>query len=165
MRYLFTLFLCASLSAPALAGQTAYTVRSTEIKQLPFSDAPTVGKLDEKASVSIMSRQSGWVKISSSQGNGWVKMLSLRYSSTATKSGDSGLKSLVNVGRSGSSGITVATGIRGLSEEDLKTAQPNPREFEKLQNYATNKPDATKFARDANLKTQQLDYLPANVNP
>ena len=165
MRYLFALILYATLTAPVYAWQVAYTVRSTEIKKLPYSDAATVGKLDEKSSVNVMSRQGGWVKITSAKGNGWVRMLSLRGDSTAKKSGDTGLQSLINVGRSGSSGITMTTGVRGLSEEDLKNAQPNPEEFEKLQKYAVNKARAEKFARDAKLKTQQLDYLPSDDNP
>jgi len=164
MKYLYALVLYASLTAPAYAWQVAYTVRSTEIKQLPYSDATTVATLGEKASVNVMSRQGGWVKINSGKGNGWVRMLSLRGDSTAKKSGDSGLQSMINVGRSGSSGITMTTGIRGLSEEDLKNAHPNPGEFNKLQNYAANKAKAEKFARDAKLKTQQLDYLP-DSNP
>jgi len=164
MRYLYALFLFASLVAPAYAEQVAYTVHATEIKQQPFSDAATVARLGEKASVKILSRKGGWVKISSSQGSGWVKMLSLRYTSTAGKRGDSGLQSMLNVGRSGSSGITVATGVRGLSEEDLKNARPNPRELEKLGKFAANKSDAAKFAGDANLEAQQLDYLPAGGN-
>lgn len=165
MRYLYAFILYASLAAPACAGQVAYTVRSTEIKQQPFTDAATVATLGEKAGVDILSRRGGWVKISSGLGNGWVRMLSLRSDSTAKKPGDSGLQSLLNVGRSGSSGITVATGVRGLSEEDLKNAHPNPGEFEKLKNYAANKAKAEKFARDAKLNTQQLDYLPSNDNP
>ncbi len=164
MKYLYALVLYASLTAPAYAWQVAYTVRSTEIKQLPYSDATTIGTLGEKASVNVMSRQGGWVKINSGKGNGWVRMLSLRGDSTAKQSGDSGLQSMINVGRSGSSGITMTTGIRGLSEEDLKNAHPNPGEFNKLQNYAANKAKAEKFARDAKLKTQQLDYLP-DSNP
>jgi hypothetical protein len=162
MRYLYALVLYALLAAPAYAWQTAYAVRSTEIKQLPYSDAKTLGTLDEKASVSVMSRRGGWVKITSAKGNGWVRMLSLRGDSSAKKSGDTGLQSLINVGRSGSSGIAMTTGIRGLSEEDLKNAQPNPDEFEKLQKYALNKAKAEKFAHDAKLKSQQLDYLPSN---
>jgi len=165
MKYLYTLFLCFSLAAPVSAEQIAYTVRSTEIKQQPFSDAPTVARLGENASVNILSRQGGWVKISSGQASGWIKMLSLRYTGTASKKGDTGLQSLINVGRSGSSGITVATGVRGLSEEDLKNARPNPRELEKLQNFAADKSAAAKFASEANLKTQRLDYLPASGNP
>jgi hypothetical protein len=165
MRYLYILVLYASLVATASAAQVAFTVRSTEIKQQPFSDAKTVATLGEKSSVEVLSRRGGWVNISSSKGKGWVRMLSLRSNSTAKKRGDTGLQSLINMGRSGSSGITVATGVRGLSEEDLKNAHPNPAEFEKLQKYATNKANAEKFAHDAKLKSRQLGYLPAGDNP
>lgn len=164
-KYAIGLLLLGGLTAALGAEQIAYTVRNTDIKQQPYSDAATVAKLNENASVSIVKRQGGWVRIISKAGNGWVKMLSLRGNNTAAKQGDSGLRSLLNVGRSGSSGITVATGVRGLDEEDLKNAQPNPREFEKLQNYAVNKPKAEKFARDAKLKPQQLDYLPSSGKP
>ncbi|MEO8331935.1 MAG: SH3 domain-containing protein [Gallionella sp.] len=162
MRYIAGLFMLCWLAAPACAEQTAYTVRSTEIKQQPFSDAATVAKLNENSSVNVVKRQGGWVRITSKTGNGWVKMLSLRGSTTATKHGDSGIQSLFNIGRSGSSGFTVATGVRGLSEEDLKNAQPDTRELEKMQKYAVNKAKAERFARDAKLKSLQLDYLPYN---
>lgn len=165
MRYLYALVLFASLAAPAGAAQVAVTVRSTEIKQQPFSDAKTIATLGEKVSVNVLSRRGGWVNISSGKGKGWVRMLSLRSDSTAKQRGNSGLQSLINVGRSGSSGITVATGVRGLSEEDLRNAHPNPGEFEKLQKYAVNKSKAEKFARDARLKARQLDYLPSDGNP
>ena len=164
MRYLYALVLYASLAAPASAAHMAFAVRSTEIKQQPFSDAKTVATLDDKSSVEVLSRRGGWVNISSGKGNGWVRMLSLRSDSTAKKRGDSGLQSLINVGRSGSSGITVATGVRGLSEEDLRNARPNPAEFDKLQRYAVNKAKAEKFAHNAKLKARQLDYLPSG-NP
>ena len=164
MRYLIALVLFACLAAPVFAEQPAYTVRSTEIKQQPFSDAATVATLNEKASVSILSRQGGWVRISSERGNGWVRMLSLRSSGPAAKQGDTGLQSLFNVARSGSSGVTVATGVRGLSEEDLRNARPNPRELEKLQRYEANKSQAESFARGAKLKTRQMDYLPSAGN-
>ena len=72
---------------------------------------------------------------------------------------------MINVGRSGSSGITVATGVRGLSEEDLRNAHSNPGEFDKLQKYAANKAKAENFARNAKLKARQLDYLPSGGNP
>lgn len=165
MKYLTGLFILGCLAAPAYAEQSAHTVRSTEVKQQPYSDADTVAKLNENTSVNIVKRQGGWVRITSKAGNGWVRMLSLRSNSITTKRGDSGLQSLFNIGRSGSSGITVATGVRGLSEADLKNAQPAPRELDKLQKYAVNKAKAEKFARDAKLKSQPLDYLPSDGNP
>jgi hypothetical protein len=162
MKKIFALLLLSCLPLTVYAEQIAYTVRSTEIKQQPFSDAASVGTLGEKASVKILIRQGGWVKISSDQGDGWVKMLNLR--STSAKRGDSGLQSLFNLGRSGSSGITVATGVRGLSAEDLKNAQPNPAEFAKLKNYAADRSQAEKFAHSGKLKTQTLDFIPADGN-
>jgi hypothetical protein len=164
MRFLYAFILFASFATPVYAWQVAYTVRSTEIRKLPYSDAATVGKLEEKAEVSVMSRQGGWVKITSAKGNGWVRMLSLRNDSAAKKPGDTGLQSMINVGRSGSSGIAMTTGVRGLSDEDLNNAQPNPEEFEKLQKYAVNKAKADKFAQEAKLKSRQLDYLPSGDN-
>lgn len=162
MKKLVALLLLCSLPLTVLAEQIAYTVRPTEIKQKPFSDAENVATLAEKASVKIILRQGGWIKISSVQGDGWVKMLNLRNTNTSSKSGDSGLSSLFNLGRSGSSGITVATGVRGLSEEDLKNAQPNPEELAKLKNFANDKAQAEKFARNGKLKAQSLDFIPAN---
>lgn len=161
MKKIFALLLlCWLLPLTAYAEQTAYTVRSTEIKQQPYSDAATIGMLGEKASVRILLRQGGWVKINSAQGDGWVKMLNLR--STSSKQGDSGLQSLFNMGRSGSSGITVATGVRGLSEEDLRNARPNPAEFAKLRNYVVDRNLAEIFANSGGLHAQPLNYLPAN---
>jgi len=161
MKRLHALLLLCCLPLTAFADAIAYTVRSTEIKQQPYSDAATVATLNEKASVNIVLRKGGWVQISSAQGKGWVKMLNLRSSSTTTKQGDSGLQSLFNMGRSGSSGITVATGVRGLSEEDLQNSQPNPAELAKLQGYAVDKRQAEKFGGSSKLKTQTLDYVPA----
>jgi hypothetical protein len=89
-------------------------------------------------------------------------MLNLRSTNTSARQGDSGLQSLFNMGRSGSSGITVATGVRGLSEEDLKNAQPNPAELAKLKGYAVDRRQAEKFGSSSKLKTQTLDYVPAN---
>ena len=163
MKKIFALLLLGWLPLAVYAEQQAsYTVRATEIKQQPFSDAATVGMLGEKASVKIIQRQGGWVMIGSDQGDGWVKMLNLRSSSA--KRGDSGLQSLFNLGRSGSSGITVATGVRGLSEEDLKNAKPNPAELAKMKNYAADKNQAEKFARNGKLNAQTLDFIPDSGN-
>lgn len=163
MNKIFASLLLACLSCTAYAEQqVSYTVRATEIKQQPYSDAATIGMLAEKASVKVVQRQGGWVKISSGQGDGWVKMLNLRSSNT--KQGDSGLQSLFNLGRSGSSGITVATGVRGLSEEDLKSAQPNPAELAKLKNYTADRGQAERFARAGKLEAHTLDFIPASGN-
>jgi hypothetical protein len=159
MKKIMVLLLLSCITLPALADSIGYTVRTTEIKTKPFSDAATLATLPEKSSVTIVQRMGGWTRINSSKASGWVKMLNLRSSSART--GDSGLQSLFNVGRSGSSGITVATGVRGLSSEDVQNAAPNPVEFAKLKNYAVDTKQANQFAQNGKLKSQTLDFVAA----
>lgn len=151
----------AWLALSAHAGETAYTVRATELKAKPFSDADTLSRLPEKTPVEVIARKSSWMQIKHNDATGWVKMLSLRLGdASAKKSGDSGLGALFNVAATGGSGSTVSTGVRGLSEEKLKNPQPDPQELKRLNQYATNKQDARNFGRSGKLATQQLDYLP-----
>lgn len=164
MKRLYAPLLLLCLPLTVSAESVSYTVRPTEIKQQPYSDATPIATLPEKSSVNVLLRKGGWVQISSAQGRGWVKMLNLRSSPTATRSGDNGLQSLLNVGRSGSSGLTVATGVRGLSEEELQSAQPNPAALGKLEGYAVDRRQAEKFGSSSKLKSQTLDYVPAPGN-
>jgi hypothetical protein len=53
----------------------------------------------------------------------------------------------------------VATGVRGLSEEDLKNPKPNPRELERLDQFSVSRDEARSFAESARLRDQQVEYL------
>lgn len=149
----------------AHAAETAYLVRATELKAKPFADAATVAKLEEQSKVDVLSRQASWMQVKAAAGTGWVKMLSVRMGNPGAqpaKSGDSGLSKIFNLATTGSSGSTVTTGVRGLSEEKLRNAQPNPADFKLMQGYAANKAEAQKFAKAGQLKAEQMDYLGAS---
>jgi uncharacterized protein YgiM (DUF1202 family) len=149
------------LAAPAFAQETGFTVRDTEVKKEPFSDAQTVGTLAEKTQVKVLARQGGWMQVEAGAQSGWVRMLSIRMDS-GSSGFMSGLKSLFTVARTGSSGQTVTTGVRGLDKEDIKNAKPNPEEVKKLASFAASKSDAEKFAAgNPQLKSQKIDYLQA----
>ncbi len=158
MRIIAIIFLFLQVGA-AYAAEYGYTVRSTELKDAPFSDAKTLATLPEKTKVEIISRQGAWLQVKEQQ-QGWVRLLSLRTGEGRATGGDSGLKSLLNLGRSGNTGVTVATGVRGLSEADLKNARPNPQELEKLRRMTIPSAEAQKFAANAKLTAQQINYLP-----
>ena len=160
---LFALCLGMLSATVAQAGEIAYTVRATELKAKPFADAETLLKLNEHGKVEIVSRQASWMQVKTGETTGWVKMLSLRLGSgeAQKKSGDGGLGALFNVAATGSSGSTVTTGVRGLSEENLKNARPNPQELEVMQNYAASEQDAIDFAKAGKLAKQQMGYLSA----
>jgi hypothetical protein len=152
------------VAAQALAQDSGFTVRKTEVKAEPFTDAGTVGSLAEKAQVRVVARQGGWMKVESPAASGWVRMLAIRTAAAAeTKTGDSGIGALFNVARTGSSGTAVATGVRGLDKEQIQNAKPNPAELEKLSRFRAAKTDAERFADGKPaLKAQSVDYLPVS---
>jgi hypothetical protein len=158
------LFLLVLAVAPAVAQESGFAVRQSEVKKEPFSDAATIGTLAAKAQVKIVKREGGWMQIESAAVAGWVRMLAIRLGATGAEqdSGDSGVKSLFNIARTGSSGTAVATGVRGLDKEQIQNAKPNPVELEKLARFAAARADAEQFAAgDPQLKAQKIEYLPS----
>lgn len=162
MRWLLVFCLGWSMFS-AHAGETAYTVRSTDIKAKPFTDAATLASLPVNSRVEVLTRKSGWMQIKNGGATGWVRMLNLRFGDAAAqrKSGDSGLGALFNVAATGGSGSTVSTGVRGLSEEKLKNPNPNPQALAELRRYTVNEKEALAFGKSGKLATHQIGYLPA----
>jgi hypothetical protein len=154
-------FILPLLFLPLLAhAEPATLARASALKAQPATDAATVTELAADAAVDAGERSGGWVRVRTPAGaEGWVKMLALRYGGAGgAKRGDSGLAQAVNVARSGSSGTQVTTGVRGLDENDLKTARPNPAELKKLQGYAESKHASSNFAEGGKLKAQRVEY-------
>lgn len=164
MKKALIILLFAGGLLPAVAAENGYTARATDLKQDPFIDAPTVSKLPAKSKLEILSRQRGWLKVKTDNGGvGWLRMLSLRMEPRADQpKGDLGIGSMLNVARTGTSGTTVTTGVRGLSEEDIKNAKPKPEELKKLQTFGADKTQAETFAAEAKLTPQRIDYVAAD---
>lgn len=137
----------------------ATLIRAAELKRSPASDAETVVQLPANASVEALERKGGWTRVKAAGGEGWVKMLALRYDGAGTgKSGDSGISQLFNVARTGSSGTQVTTGVRGLDEQQLANAQPNKAELAKMSRFAAVPDAAAAFAAKGKLSPQHIDY-------
>ena len=148
--------LLAFLLTPLLAwAEPATVIRATELKKEPATDAPTVAALAENTAVDATERRGGWTRIKAPAGEGWIKMLTLRYGTA--KQGDSGLSQLFNVARTGSSGTQVTTGVRGLEAEQITNAQPNAAELKKLQAYSASRDAASRFASQGKLQPQAVE--------
>ncbi len=145
----------------AHAGDPAYTVRDTDLRAKPFADSDSLSVIAANTKVEIMQRKSSWMQVKVSGATGWVKMLSLRLGAAEQKKrGDSGLAALFNVASTGNSGSTVTTGVRGLSEEQLKNTRANPQELEAARAYAVSKAEAKRFAQAGKLGARDMAYLP-----
>ena len=153
-------WLCPLLLVPALCwADPATLIRATELKRQPATDAEMVAELAADTAVDALERKGGWTRVKAAEGEGWVKMLALRYGGPgAAKKGDSGVAQLFNVARTGSSGTQVTTGVRGLDEQQLANAQPNPAELAKLSRFAAKPDAAAAFAAKGKLTAQSVAY-------
>jgi hypothetical protein len=159
MKNIIVLCLLLGFVPSVWAAGTAYTIRPTELKAKPYTDAQTLTTLPPRTRVEVLTRQASWTQVKSTSFSGWVKMLSLQLESNAQKRGDNGLRSLFNVASTGRSSSTVTTGIRGLSEEQLKNTKPNPQALEAAKRYAVNREAAQRYAAEGKLHAQSVDYL------
>ncbi|MEK7811559.1 MAG: SH3 domain-containing protein [Pseudomonadota bacterium] len=160
MRIFFALCCALGLLTGACAGEMAHTIRATDMKAKPYGDALTLTTLLPRIKLEVLKRQSSWTQVKLGKTIGWVKMLSLQLETgTTSRRADNGLSALFNVAATGRGGSSVTTGVRGLSEEQLKDTQPNPQELEKAKRYMSSREDAQRFAAAGKLKSQSLDYL------
>jgi hypothetical protein len=154
-------FLALLLLLPFLCwAEPAVVIRATELKKEPATDAATDAELAENAALDAGERKGGWTRVKTPGGaEGWVKMLLLRYGAPGTaKAGDTGLSQMFNVARTGTSGTTVTTGVRGLDAEQISNAQPNAAELGKMASFAATKEASSGFAKRAKLQARQVDY-------
>ncbi len=158
---------CLMLLTLALAAEVAQVVTSVELKKEPFSDASTAAKLPAQSLVNVLKRQGAWVNVKPATGEqGWLKMSAIKLTDGKTsvdgKKSDNGLGTLFDLGkksRSASNGVAVTTGIRGMSEEELRNASPNPAAVSKMDSFAASSSDGQNFAAQKQLRNQRIDYL------
>lgn len=148
------------LSDTLLAGEAGTVIKSSELKAKPFNEASNISVLEASSSVEIISRQGAWMQVKASKGgSGWVRMFNIR-TEAGKQASDGGMDKLGKMYKTGSSGSAVTTGVKGLSAEDLKLAQPNQAELQKMNNYRSNGSDARQFAQQGKLNPQHVEYLP-----
>ena len=148
--------------AVAAAQDSGVLAAKAELKREPFLDADTVGKLPAETPVQILERKNAWLRVQAGEKSGWLRMLNVRTVAASGKSGESGLGKAFSLAISGSTGSSVATGVRGLDKEQIAKATPNLAELTRLDSYVVPDAAARSFASaDPRLAEPKVDYLPA----
>lgn len=149
------------ISATLQAQEILTTNRATELRASPDENAPSLKSLAPQSSVQLVERKGAWTKVKSETETGWVRMMHLRGAVTIdvapqqTKSGGflSGFNRLLGGNQAPNQRAQSATlGIRGLSPEELKTANPDAQQLSAMKSFAATQPDAERFAKDVPLK-------------
>ncbi len=162
------ILLLAALVLPgaALAAPMGTALKADSVRAEPYSDAKTTGKLARGDKLEILTRQGAWLKVKTTKTSGWVRLLSVKRGSTsASGSGNAAAVLDLASGRSGTGQVVATTGVRGLSEEDLKAAKFNEAEVTALESYTQSAEQGQKFASKGGLKAIRFAYLPAPAQP
>lgn len=146
--WLVTALACSQV----VATETGVALKADQLRADTFSDAKVVGNVNKNDAVDILSKKGAWLQIKVAGKTGWVRLLTVKRNSA----GGSNVAGVVGVatGRSGTGKVVSTTGIRGLSAEDLKTAQFNEAETKKLESYTVSADDAKQFASNGGLSSR-----------
>ena len=136
----------------ARANERGIVIRAGDLFAEPFIDAAKLGPLASNQPVTIVERKGGWLAVEVGGRHGWVRMLNVRLEAVAPGANTTAL-------RTGSTGRTVATGVKGLDEVDIRNASIDKEQLARLGQLAVNSDDAHQSAIRDNLKEAKVDYL------
>ncbi len=159
--FIVLIFSFVTLSGIAIADPGS-TLKTDSVRAEPYPDAKILFSIAKGEQIDILARNGGWLRIKHTRGSGWIRMLSVKRGQppkTNSAAQASGVLKLAS-GRAGTGQVVSTTGIRGLSEEELKSAKYNAEELKKAQSYAVSAADAQLFASKGKLVARRVAYLP-----
>ena len=168
LKRIFLGCLLATASVVAFAQSEVVTNRATELRAAPDDSATVIRTLADKTTVTSLERRSAWTRVKSGSDTGWVRMMYLRGGATVvvdekSSSGGwlAGFNRLLSGGSSrGNQRAQSATvGIRGITEEDLKNADPDPAAYSSMKSYAASDSSARLLASQGKLAFRSIAYL------
>jgi uncharacterized protein YgiM (DUF1202 family) len=163
MRLLVLMLWLSFGAGPVLAQEAGTMLKEDVLRAEPYADAQVALSLKKGAAVTILKRTGGWYQVKAGATQGWVRMLSVRRggaSQTNAMKEASGAAAIAT-GRAGTGQVVSTTGVRGLSEADLKAAKYDEAQIKKAESFAVAAAVAQTFAQQGKLKAMQFDYLPA----
>lgn len=163
---------CAlALATGAAVAETGVIARTTDLLAQAQADAAKLATLNENTKVDLLRRVGAWSEVKASGQTGWVRMMNLKLDGSgqaapaSASGGGNALANLLSSGRTTNS-ATSTTGVRGLTEEDLQKAEPNPEELKKMQKFRMDKGAGQAFAQRNKFAPVTVEYLqdiaPAN---
>lgn len=158
MRRFAAIFLAAILLcrvSNAEAAEKGLILRAGDLLDQPFIDSAKSGPLTANQPVTILQRRGAWANVEAGGKTGWVRLLNLRLEPGVARPSNNSTARL----RTGSSGRTVTTGVKGMDEEDIRNATPDYAELELLGTLAVSTDDARAIAQKNSLKENTVAYL------
>lgn len=139
-------------------------LRDEKLYSQPGATASVAGSVARGARIDILSKQGGWLRVSTGKSSGWIRLLSVRAGAGGL--GGAGLGDVVGAAttRSDPSRVVAVAGLRGLNDEDLKQAKFNADELARLDAWVATAAQAKAYAGQAGLAAVSVPELPASTS-
>ena len=163
MHYARIVLLAAGLliGSAALANERGLMIRAGDLFAEPFIDAKKLGPLTPNQSVTIVERRGGWVSVDAGGKRGWVRLLNLRLEPAVQPAAGRSTAAL----RTGSTGRTVATGVKGLDEADIRRAALDRGQLAQLELLGVTDDAAKQYGSQNQLTERMIAYLKPGKAP
>ena len=163
MHYARVVLLAAGLliGTAALASERGLMIRAGDLFEQPFIDAKKLGPLTPNQPVTIIERRGGWVSVDAGGTRGWVRLLNLRLEPAVQPTAGRSTAAL----RTGSTGRTVATGVKGLDEADIRSASLDRGQLAQLELLGVTDDAAKQYGSQNQLKESLIAYLKSGKAP
>jgi hypothetical protein len=161
MRAALALALCMAWLS-ALAGEAGFATRDIELKAEPRGAAAVTGTLQKGAKFEIVGEKGAWSQVKSGNAAGWALSFYVMKGEPAAQVGvGQRLGEVWTLGTDRRAETTATIGIRGLDEEQLKSAQFNEQELKRMEALAVPRAEGDAFAQKGNLAPQKVEYFPS----
>ncbi len=158
-KLLFVFFCMCGVFLPgcggALAQQRAVVERNAQLLAAPQSGATVVGPLRQGTSAEVIVQKGTWVNLKTDAGTGWTNSYNVRFLSADAAAPKAG----ITAAPARRAAITSTIGIRGLDEEDLRSARFDEAQMSLLDRYAASRQDAEAAARASGLNRARVEYF------
>lgn len=158
MRYLLILLACAGVAFAA--GQNAaldavVSKPSVDVRSSPDLAGTRIATLKRNAPVKIAAQQGLWYRLALADKPGYVRVNDVRVAYAGTAANGNGV---LFAGKSGAGRASETAGVRGLDENDLRTAYANGAQLAKMESYRASPAAAAVYARGKNLADTAVPY-------
>jgi hypothetical protein len=144
----------------ALAAEAGTALKNDTLRKEPYADAKTAGSFSRGENLEILKKQGAWLQVKTKKSTGWVRLLSVKRGTTTAGNQTAGVLAAAS-GRAGTGQVVSTTGVRGLSEQELKAAKFNETEIKTMESYTLSADDGRNFANAGKLKSIAFANLKA----
>lgn len=152
------LALCTATASAWAASGTV--LRAEKLYSQPAATSKVTASVAKGASVVILAKRGGWLRVQAGKSTGWIRLLSVRAGTGGLGGARVGDVVGAATTKSDPSRVVAVAGLRGLNDEDLKQAKFNAEELARMEARNVTAAQARSFAGQSGLAAVSVPDLP-----